>query len=320
MSRRCRDGRPVERRGFDRPVGNGDTANMAMIGANGIELCYETFGNPSDPAMLLLNGFTSQLTGWDTTMCERFAARGRYVIRYDNRDVGLSSHLTGGEGLLDKVMAARKSETPMPTLPYLLSDMASDGMGLLTALGIERAHIAGVSMGGMIVQTMAIEHPHRVLSLTSIMSTTGEQECGQSTPEARAALTAPPVDVRSEYIEQTVRGRRVWSSPRYFDDQLERARIGRDFDRMFFPDGATRQYLAILGSPPRADGLRSLTIPTLVIHGRADTLISPSGGERTAELVPGATLMMLDDMGHDLPIPLWPTLIDAIVSHQNHSH
>ena len=292
---------------------------MAMTVANGIELCYETFGNPSDPALLLVNGFTTQLTGWDTAMCERFAARGRYVIRYDNRDVGLSSHLTGGSGLLSKVMAARNGEGAMPDLPYLLSDMASDGIGLLTALGIERAHIAGASMGGMIVQTMAIEHPHRALSLTSIMSTTGEHEFGQATPEARVALMAPPVDVRSEYIEQTVRGRRVWSSPRYFDDQLERARIGRDFDRMFFPDGATRQYLAILGSPSRAEGLRSLTVPTLVIHGRADTLISLSGGERTAELVPGANLFVLNDMGHDLPIPLWPTFIDAMVNHQNHS-
>jgi pimeloyl-ACP methyl ester carboxylesterase len=292
---------------------------MAMIGANGIELCYETFGNPSDPALLLVNGFTSQLTAWETGMCERLAARGRYVIRYDNRDVGLSTHLSGGSGLLSKVMAARNGEGDMPELPYLLSDMASDGMGLLMALGIERAHIAGVSMGGMIVQTMAIEHPHRVLSLTSIMSTTGEQEFGQSTPEARVALTAPPIYVRSEYIEQTVRGRRVWSSPRYFDDQLERARIGRDFDRMFFPDGAIRQYLAILGSPSRAEGLRSLTVPTLVIHGRADTLISLSGGERTAELVPGATLTVLNDMGHDLPIPLWPVVIDSMISHQNNS-
>jgi pimeloyl-ACP methyl ester carboxylesterase len=292
---------------------------MAMIGANGIELCYETFGKPNDPAMLLVNGFTSQLTGWDTTLCERFAARGRFVIRYDNRDVGLSTHFSGGSGLLSKVMAARNGDGDMPELPYLLSDMASDGMGLLTALGIEQAHIAGASMGGMIVQTMAIEHPHRVLSLTSIMSTTGEPEFGQSTPEARVALTAPPIDVRSEYIEQTVRGRRVWSSPRYFDDRLERARIGRDFDRMFFPDGAIRQYLAILGSPSRAEGLAQLTTPTLVIHGRADTLISLSGGERTAELVPGATLMVLNDMGHDLPIPLWPTLIDAMISHQDNA-
>jgi pimeloyl-ACP methyl ester carboxylesterase len=292
---------------------------MAMIAANGIELCYETFGNPSDPALLLVNGFTTQLTGWETAMCEQFAARGRYVIRYDNRDVGLSSHLTGGEGLLDKVIAARKGEASMPTLPYRLGDMASDGMGLLTALGIEQAHIAGASMGGMIVQTMAIEHPHRVLSLTSIMSSTGEQEFGQSTPEARAALTAAPTDVRPDYIEQTVRGRRVWSSPRHFDEQLERARIARDFDRMFFPDGAVRQYLAILGSPARAQGLAQLTTPTLVIHGRADTLISLSGGQRCAELIPVATLMVLNDMGHDLPIPLWPTLIDAMINHQNNS-
>lgn len=292
---------------------------MAMIGANGIELCYETFGNPSDPALLLVNGFTSQLTAWETGMCERFAARGRFVIRYDNRDVGLSTHLAGGSGLLSKVMAARDGDGDMPDLPYLLVDMAADGMALLTALGIERAHIAGASMGGMIVQTMAIEHPHRVLSLTSVMSTTGEQEFGRATPEARVALTAPPIDVRCEYIEQTVQGRRVWSSPRYFDEQLERARIARDFDRMFFPDGAVRQYLAILGSPSRAEGLAQLTTPTLVIHGRADTLISLSGGERTAALVPGANLFVLNDMGHDLPIPLWPVLIDAMISHQNNS-
>jgi pimeloyl-ACP methyl ester carboxylesterase len=290
---------------------------MAMIEANGLELCYETFGNPDDPALLLVNGFTSQLTAWETSMCERFAARGRFVVRYDNRDVGMSTHLRGGEGLLSKVMAAREGQGDMPDLPYLLSDMAADGMALLTALGIERAHIAGASMGGMIVQAMAIEHAHRVLSLTSVMSRTGEAEFGLSTPEARAALTAAPTDVRSDYIEQTVAGRKIWSSPRYFDEQLERARIARDFDRMFFPDGAVRQYLAILGSPSRAEGLAQLRTPTLVIHGRADTLISLSGGERTAELVPGANLLALNDMGHDLPIPLWPVIIDAMISHQN---
>ena len=292
---------------------------MGMIGANGLELCYETFGDPSDPALLLVNGLSSQLTGWETVMCQRFAAMGRYVIRYDNRDVGLSTHLTGGTGLLGQVMAARKGEGEMPDLPYLLSNMAADGMALLSALGIERAHIAGVSMGGMIVQTMAIEHPYRVRSLTSIMSTTGESGVGQSTPEANAALTAAPTWVRPDYIEQTVRGRRVWSSPRYFDEQYERGRIARDFDRMFYPEGVARQYLAILGSPSRAEGLAALRISTLVIHGRADTLIVPSGGERTAELVPGANLLLMNDMGHDLPIPLWPILIDAMISHQNNA-
>jgi pimeloyl-ACP methyl ester carboxylesterase len=292
---------------------------MAMIQANGLELCYETFGKRNDPALLLVNGFTSQMTAWETAMCERMAARGRFVIRYDNRDVGLSSHLSGGDGLLAKVMVARAGEGEMPDIPYRLSDMAADGMALLTALGIERAHIAGSSMGGMIVQTMAIEYPERVLSLTSVMSNTGEPAYGRSSPEASAALTAAPTFVRADYIEQTVAGRKVWSSPRYFDEQLERARIARDFDRMFFPDGAVRQYLAILGSPPRADGLALLAVPTLVIHGRADTLIALSGGERTAELVPGANLLVLNDMGHDLPIPLWPVIIDAVISHQSRS-
>lgn len=292
---------------------------MAMIGANGVRLYFETFGDPSDPAVLFVNGFTSQLTSWEAVLCDRFASSGRYVIRYDNRDVGHSTHLTGGEGLLGKVTAARQGEGPMPIVPYLLGDMASDGMALLTALDIDRAHVVGASMGGMIAQIMAIEHSERVMSLTSVMSTTGNPAYGQSSPEARQALTASPTPVRADYIEQSVAGRRVWSSPRYFDEELERARLARDFDRSFYPQGATRQYLAILASPSREPGLTTLKVPTLVIHGRADTLISLSGGDRTAELVPGAQLMVLNDMGHDLPIPLWPVLVDAIVSHQGRS-
>ena len=292
---------------------------MAMTTANGIEIYYETFGDPLDPAMLLVNGFTSQMTGFDAAMCERFAARGRFVVRYDNRDVGLSTKMSGGEKLLSSVLAANAGKGEMPSLPYLLSDMAADGMALLTALGIDRAHIAGASMGGMIVQTMAINHPDRVMTLTSIMSNTGEPEFGRAAPEAMAALTAAPTSVRSDYIEQSVAGRKIWSSRRYFDDQLERARIARDFDRSFYPDGWNRQFLAIRGSGSRADGLRALKTPTLVIHGRDDTLITLSGGERTAELVQGASLLVLNDMGHDMPIPLWPTLIDAIISHQSNA-
>jgi pimeloyl-ACP methyl ester carboxylesterase len=151
------------------------------------------------------------------------------------------------------------------------------------------------------------------------MSTTGNPAYGQSSPEAHEALTASPTSVRADYIEQSVAGRRIWSSPRYFDEQLERARLARDFDRSFYPQGATRQYLAILASPSREPGLATLKVPTLVIHGRADTLIALSGGDRTAELVPGAQLMVLNDMGHDLPIPLWPVLVDTIVSHQDRS-
>ena len=292
---------------------------MGIIDANGIQLCFETFGDPTDPAVLLVNGFTTQMTGWDAEYCHHIAARGRFVIRYDNRDVGFSSHLDGQTASLAEVVAARQGLGAMPLLPYTLSDMAADGMGLLTALGIERAHIVGASMGGMIVQTMAIEHPTRVLSLTSIMSNTGNPEFGSSTPEANAILMRPPSSDRETYIEDGASGRKVWSSPRYFDIEDERARLAVDFDRMFYPEGAGRQFIAIVGSLSREDGLRSLAVPTLVIHGRADTLITLSGGERAAELVPGANLMVLNDMGHDLPRPLWPVILDAIISHQHHA-
>jgi pimeloyl-ACP methyl ester carboxylesterase len=292
---------------------------MARTAANGIEIEYETFGSPTDLALLLVNGFTSQLTAWDTAMCERLAAAGRYVIRYDNRDVGLSTHFDGVKPNLGGVMKARKDRTPMPSVPYGLADFAADGMALLTALGIERAHIAGVSMGGMIAQTMAIEHPHRVLTLTTIMSHTGEPAFGRSTPEANAALMKAPPTERQAYINESAEGRRVYGSPRYFDLELEKSRLARDYDRAFYPEGATRQMAAIMAAPDRTDGLRNLKIPTFVLHGRADTLITVSGGERTAELVPGSMLMVLNDMGHDLPHALWPTINDTMVSFQNHA-
>jgi pimeloyl-ACP methyl ester carboxylesterase len=292
---------------------------MARTAANGVEIEYETFGNPHDPALLLVNGFTSQMTAWETEMCEQFAAAGRFVIRYDNRDVGLSTHFDGVASNLGAVTRARKDKTPMPPVAYTMSDFAADGMALLTALGIERAHIAGVSMGGMIVQTMAIEHPHRVLTLTSIMSHTGESEYGRSTPEANAALMKAPATERQRYIDESAEGRRVYGSPRYFDLEYEKKRLTRDYDRAFYPEGSARQLAAIIAAPDRAEGLRNLNVPTFVLHGRADTLITLSGGERTAELVPGSVLMVLNDMGHDLPQPLWPTIIDTIVSFQNNA-
>jgi pimeloyl-ACP methyl ester carboxylesterase len=292
---------------------------MGMIHANGIQICFETFGDPDDPALLLVNGYTTQLTGWSVAVCEEFARRGRFVVRYDNRDVGLSTHFDGQTASLAEAMAARFGEGPMPQVPYTLSDMAADGIGLLSALGIDRAHIAGMSMGGMIVQTMAIEHPDRVLSLTSVMSNTGNPEFGSSTPEASAMLLRPSSTTRQTYIDESAAGRAVWSSPRYFDLEQERVKLAVDFDRMFYPEGGDRQYLAIVASPSREDGLRQLQVPTLVIHGRADTLITLAGGERTAALVPGANLLILNDMGHDLPEPLCPFVIDAMLSHQNHA-
>jgi len=286
---------------------------MGNVRANGIDIEYETFGSATDPTLLLVNGFTSQLIGWDERFCQMLAERGRHVIRYDNRDVGLSTHFDGQGVDIPAIFRARKGEGSMPAVPYTLHDMAADGIGLLDALGIDSAHIAGMSMGGMIVQTMAIDHPTKVRSMTSIMSHTGENDYGRSTKEANAALmSAPPLE-RAAYITHTVTNGRLWSSPRYYDEGAAGARAGASYDRMFYPEGSPRQMAAIMSVGDRADGLRALDTPTLVIHGRADTLITPSGGERTAELVPGANLLMLADMGHDLPEPLWPLLVDAVV-------
>jgi pimeloyl-ACP methyl ester carboxylesterase len=286
--------------------------------ANGIELCYETFGSAADPALLLVMGFTAQMTVWEEGFCQALADRGRYVIRFDNRDCGLSTHLDGVAVDLPAVLAASAGNGPMPPVPYTLSAFSDDGFGLLDHLGIEAAHIVGASMGGMIVQTMAVERPERVLSMTSVMSTTGEPEYFQSSPEAMTALMTPPPGEREAFVAFSAERGALFSSPRYFDAAKAAVRAGESFDRAFYPEGASRQLAAIRASADRSAALADLRVPTLVIHGRADTLILPMGGERTAELIPGANLMMLNDMGHDLPEPLWPLLVDAIISHTTH--
>ena len=291
---------------------------MALAPSNGIQLCYDTFGNPGDPALLLVMGFTAQMTLWTERFCQQLADGGRYVIRFDNRDCGLSTHLDGQMVDIMAIMAL-PPDAPMPPVPYTLSTFSDDAFGLLDHLGIGQAHIAGASMGGMIVQTMAIEHPERVLTMTSIMSTTGEPDYLKSAPEAMAALMAPPPTDRAGFIEASAKNVKVFASPRYHDEARQRLNAAAAYDRAFYPEGAMRQMAAIRASAPRDDGLRELTVPTLVIHGRADTLILPIGGERTAELVPGAALLMLNDMGHDVPEPLWPVIVDAIISHTTHA-
>jgi len=279
-----------------------------------IELEYDHFGNPTDPALLLIMGFTAQMVAWDEEFCKQLADRGHFVIRFDNRDCGLSTKLHGVPSNSDAVIMAAMMETEMPPVPYTLSDMAADAMKVLDHLNIERAHIMGASMGGMIAQTVAIEHPHRVKTLISVMSQPGELTVGQPTQEAMELIVTPAPSDRDEYIAFAPKWQ-LWQSKKYRSDEVSRRNAIRDFDRSNYPEGGPRQMAAIYASGSRAEGLQKLQIPTLVIHGTDDQLITPSGGERTAELIPNSTLLMVEDMGHDMPQPLWPFYLDAISKH-----
>lgn len=284
----------------------------ANIGS--VELEYEELGDPRHPTILLVMGFTAQMIGWPDSFCAALVDRGFHVVRFDNRDCGLSTKLDGVSVDVDAVMTSAFADLPVPPVPYTLSDMALDAVGLLDHLGIDKAHVVGASMGGMIAQHIAIEHRSRVISLTSIMSVTGEPEYGQPLPEAATVLLAPPATERATYIEESVKYA-VWQSRRYFDADRVKVEAARNFDRSFYPEGSPRQLAAIYASGRRTEGLSRLEVPTLVIHGRDDTLLPPSGGERTAELVPGSTFLLVADMGHDLPEPLQPMIADAIAGH-----
>jgi len=274
---------------------------MPSVAANGIDIYYEESGGAGDPVILLVNGFTSQLIQWEDALVDGLVERGFRVIRFDNRDVGLTSRTQG------TAPAPGSGEPP----PYTLADMAADGMALLTALGVDRAHVVGASMGGMIVQRMAIDHPDRVLSLTSIMSTTGDRTVGAPTPEAMTALVTPPPTERDAYIDHSVELWRIIGGPHY-DETRIRNRSGRAYDRAFYRAGAAFQMAAIMADGDRTDELGGVTCPTLVIHGAADPLVGVTGGEATAKAVPGAELLILDDMGHDLPPQVVPRVVDAI--------
>ncbi len=287
------------------------TTSIAPV--NGIEIGYETYGDPDGEPLLLVMGLGAQLIAWPIELVDALVDRGFHVVRYDNRDVGLSTKFDGAGGdFLTTFMAATQGE-PIETA-YQLSDMAADGMALLDHLGIESAHVVGASMGGMIAQTMAIEHPARVRTLTSIMSTTGEPEVGQPTPEAMAILVRPVATTRDEAIENSVAGTRVIASPDHFDESVSRQRAAEAYDRCFNPAGVARQLLAIVASGSRAEGLAQLDVPTVVIHGDVDPLVTPSGGQRTAELVPGAELIMIEGMGHDLPPAILGQVVEAVTS------
>jgi len=279
---------------------------MPTAAANGITLEYETFGDHGDPAVLLIMGFTGQLTLWDADFCAALADTGHFVIRYDNRDVGLSTWLddAGTPTLAELGSGAAEA-------PYSIADMADDAAGLLDALGIARAHIVGASMGGMIAQAFAIDHPEPTLTLTSIMSTTGDPSVGQPHPEALGALLQAPPASRDEAMDQGAVTWRAIGSPGYpFDEAQVRQRSAEAFDRAFHPAGHVRQMAAIVTQPDRTPALASVSVPTLVIHGEDDPLVDPSGGRATADAIPGATLLLVPGMGHDMP----PALADRFVA------
>ncbi|MFJ2020795.1 alpha/beta fold hydrolase [Streptomyces nodosus] len=282
-----------------------------------VSLAYESFGDPGNPPVLLVMGFGAQLLAWHEDFCRALADRGRYVIRYDNRDCGLSTTFDDHPVDMGAFIAAVSSgdlPAALAMIPYRLLDMADDGLGLLTALGIERAHVVGASMGGMIAQTMALSSPERVLTLTSMMSSTGESEYGRPSPEAQAVLFGPRPGDREGYVAAAEK-ELVWASKHYGDAAVLRELAADSYDRAYHPAGIGRQLGAMILSGSRADALRELRVPTLVIHGLDDTLIDPTGGKRTADLIPGAELLLIPDMGHDRPRELWPKLIDALVAH-----
>ena len=257
-----------------------------------VEIYYERFGDPTSPTLLLVNGLGSQCINYAEEWCRLFSDEGFQVVRFDNRDVGLSTKLNG--------------------LTYSLADMADDAVAVLDAVGVDKAHVMGCSMGGMIVQRLAIDHADRLLSVTSVMSRTGEPGYGDSSEEALAFLMAPPAESRSAYIDHQVAALRVYGSkPEWLDEDAIRARAAAAYDRCFCPAGVGRQMKAVALDGSRSEALATVDLPVLVIHGSRDTLIDPSGGRRTAEVIPGARYLEIDGMGHDYPPAVWPQWVAA---------
>ena len=275
-----------------------------------VELCFETFGDPADPALLLIMGLGTQMLGWHEDFCTQLAGRGFHVVRYDNRDIGRSTIFHGSPTPTVGQLIRRDTRAA----GYTLAEMAADGVGLLDHLGVERAHIVGVSMGGMIAQTIAARRPERVLSLTSIMSSTGNRWRGQPALRTYRKFLRPVSGDRATYIAQTAARFVIIGSPGFERDPEDlRSLLGAMYDRGHDPASVSRQLGAIVASGDRTAELRHITAPTLVIHGTADKLVAPSGGRATARAIPGARLLEIEGMGHDLPRGVWPRLIDAIV-------
>lgn len=280
---------------------------MPHLTARGIAFEYETFGGAGNPPLLLIMGLGAQMTSWDERFCEALAARGFYVIRYDNRDIGLSTKLDH-LGVPD-VMAVVRREAPPP---YTMEDMADDAAALLDGLGFARAHVVGASMGGFIAQELVLRHPDKVLTLTSIMSGVGGGDQAPPTPEAIAILLARPATEREAMIEQSVAGSRVLWGERYFTDERARRRATKAVDRSVSIAGSTRQAAAMMAQRSRREDLRRVRVPALVVHGDADPLVPLENGERTAEAIPGARLLTLPEVGHDIPPQFYEEVADAI--------
>lgn len=289
--------------------------DMQQVKANGITINYEDRGPADGTPILFVNGYTSTMMSWPEELMEGLRAEGFRVIRYDNRDVGKSEKFSGLPKVADVAAAVREGRTP--DIPYRLADMAADGIGLLDVLGLKKAHVMGISMGGMIVQRMAIHFPERLLSVTSIMSSTGNPAVPPATDEALKALQAQPAsEAREDVIRHRMKGRRVYQSPAYpMSDEALYERCAREFDHMYYPEGGVRQYAAIIGDGSRVEELKKVKLPFLVIHGDADPLVRPQGGEDTARSVPGAKLVMIEGMGHDLPVELCPRYVELIAGH-----
>jgi pimeloyl-ACP methyl ester carboxylesterase len=278
------------------------------VGPSGIEIAYERFGDPDAPPVLLIMGGGAQMINWPEGFCQELVDRGLQVIRFDNRDAGRSTHFS--DAPVPDFTAALAGD--VSTASYTLSDMAADAVGLLDVLGFDSVHVVGASLGGMIAQMIAIEHPDRVRSLTSMMSTTGEPGVGEGDFSAFAELGRPPQD-REAFIEWHVRAMRIAASPGFeFDAAAAAERGGRVYDRGYVVLGMQRQGIAVVATGDRTQRLRSLRVPTLVVHGAADTVCDISGGRATAAAIPGAELVVLDGMGHNLPRELWPELATRI--------
>jgi pimeloyl-ACP methyl ester carboxylesterase len=289
---------------------------VARAACNGIEIEYEVVGNPADPPLLLIMGLGGQLLAWDDDFVLGLARRGHFVIRYDNRDVGLSTKLDAAPALPVAVLLAKRAAGEAIEGAYALGDMADDAAALLDHLGIDSAHVVGASMGGMIAQALALRHPRRVRTLVSIMSSTGNPEVPPAKPAALARLMTPAPAERNAYIEHMLASQSVMSGSGFpHDPEATRRLAGRLFDRAFYPAGVARQIAAILSSGSRKDALAAVRAPTLVIHGLEDPLVPVEGGLDTHDAIAGSELLLINGLGHNLPRGVWPTVLDAIQKH-----